>query len=176
MRRTLIEAALLVLLVPLLSLPQPPPAPAPSPPPAPEGGEVQAVIGEVNAFYAAYWKAWDNHDANAIGAALADDFQNLAPGPPAGGVGPQGVVQSDKTHALADIRRFFEAVGNRNAIWTRSLLAAVPSSPTEAMVAVRNDFALADVARETELTLEVVRKGADGRWRLVRKWSEHRAF
>ena len=134
MRRTLIEAALLVLLVPLLSLPQPPPAPAPAPPTAPEGEEVQAVIGEVNAFYAAYWKAWDNHDANAIGAALADDFQNLAPGPPAGGAGPQGVVQSDKTHALAD------------------------------------------VARETELTLEVVRKGADGRWRLVRKWSERRAF
>ncbi len=166
MRRTLIESALLVLLVPLLSVPQPPP---PEPPPGLEGGEVQAAIEEVNAFYAAYWKAWDNRDANAIGAALAADFQSLAPG-------PQGAVQSDKTQALADIRHFFAALGQRETIWTRSLLAVVPSSPSEAVVAVRNDFALADVARETELTLEVVRKGADGRWRLLRKWSERRAF
>ncbi len=161
MRRTLIEASLLVLLVPLLSVPQPPPGP--------EDGEVQATVEEVNAFYAAYWKAWDNRDPNAIGAALAADFQSLAPG-------PRGVVQSDKTQALADIRRFFAALGQRETIWTRSLLAVVPSSSAEAVVAVRNDFALADVARETELTLEVVRKGADGRWRLLRKWSERRAF
>jgi len=142
---------------------EPPPA---EPAPVVEGEDVAAEIHE---FYREYWKAWDNRDVVAIANALSKDFVSLS-------LAPQGVVQVDKPAAVAQMRQFFEAVRGREAIWARSVLSIVPRSPTEAIAAVRNDFSLRDEGTDSELTLEVLRKGPDSRWRLVRKWSERRGF
>lgn len=147
-----------------LALAVPPPAPLRAAPAA--EFDVDAVAAEVRVFYADYWKAWDERDASAIAARLAPDFVGLLY------VAPQGVVQLDKAHAIAGVRQFFDAVRGRETLWSRRLLAVVPRSPTEAIAAVRSDFALREAGGEVELTLEVLRKDSDGRWRLVRKWSE----
>lgn len=147
----------------------PPPPPAPAAPLA-AGFDADAVTGEVRAFYADYWKAWDNRDTQAVANGLAGEFVQYLPGT------PKGVLQADKPAAVANVERFFASVHGQQTLWGRSLLAVVPRSPTEAIAAVRNDFTLVDDGGETEITLEVLRKGADGRWRIVRKWSEKRTY
>ena len=148
--------------------PPPEPAPAVAPPGSPQV-DAEDVEAEVREFYRQYWKAWDDRDVVAIANALSKDFVSLSHA-------PQGVVQVDKPGAVAGLRRFFEAVRDKDTIWGRSLLSVVPRSPTEAFTAVRNDFSLREQGTESELTLEVLRKGPDNRWRLVRKWSERRGF
>ncbi|MGH9805430.1 MAG: DUF4440 domain-containing protein [Candidatus Acidiferrales bacterium] len=143
-------------------------AAAQEPPPAPVV-DAEDVAAEVHEFYREYWKAWDDRDIVAIANALSKDFISLSHA-------PQGVVQVDKPGAVAGLRRFFETVHDKETIWGRSLLSVVPRSPTEAIAAVRNDFSLREQGTESELTLEVLRKGPDNRWRLVRKWSERRGF
>lgn len=142
------------------------PPPATAPPPA---VSVDDVTAEVHEFYREYWKAWDDREVLAIANALSKEFISLSHT-------PQGVVQVDKAGAVAGLRRFFEAVRDQESVWGRSLLSVVPRSPTEAIAAVRNDFSMGGEGRESELTLEVLRKGADNRWRLVRKWSERTGF
>ena len=148
---------------------EPPPAPASPKSPGP-AFETQAVIQEVQAFYADYRQAWDERNTAAIANHLAGDFLAFQYLP------PQGMVQLDKVTSVAGVQRFFDAVGTRETFWSRSVLAVVPRSATEAIVAVRNDFSLREGGGEVELTLEVLRKGSDGRWRLVRKWSEKSPF
>lgn len=171
MRRCLTMLILLMLLLPLLAAEQPPPAtPTGQVPPAtPPARDEDEIAAEIDTFYREYWKAWDDRDALAIANYLAKDFVHLSPA-------PQGVMQVAKPEAVAGIHRFFEDVRGRETVWGRRLLSVVPRSPTEAIVAVRNDFSLPGVVRETELTLEVLRKGPDARWRLVRKWSERIAY
>lgn len=159
-----VTTVLAVLLVALGTAAQEPPPTAPAP-----AVDAEDVAAEVNQFYAEYWRAWDDRDVIAIANALSKDFVSLS-------YAPQGVVQVDKPGAVAGLRRFFDAVRGKDTIWGRSLLSVVPRSATEAVAAVRNDFSLRDEGTESELTLEVLRKGSDNRWRLVRKWSERRGF
>lgn len=159
-------------LLPLLVLAAWPPwAAAQLPPgqlaPAPE---VDAVDAQIQRFYTDYWNAWDKRDADGVAAHLAAEFVALAYSD------PQGVVRADREAAVAGIRHFFEAVGDRETLWGRSLLSIVAGSETEAVAAVRTDFSLKEAGRETELSLEVLRKGPEGRWRLVRRWSERSVF
>lgn len=148
---------------------QEPPPPAPAPPPEP-AYDTQAVIQEVQAFYADYRQAWDDRNSAAIANHLAGDFTAFQY------VSPQGVVQLDKVTSVAGVQRFFDSVRGRETLWSRSVLAVVPRSATEAVAAVRNDFSLREGGGEVELTLEVLRKGRDNRWRIVRKWSEKTPF
>lgn len=170
--RRCVMAVLAGLLLALGAAAQDAPPAEPAPAVAQTGSpqvDAEDVASEVNEFYREYWKAWDDRDVLAIANALSKDFVSLSHT-------PQGVVQVDKPGAVAALRRFFEAVRDREAIWGRSLLSVVPRSPTEAIAAVRNDFSLREQGTESELTLEVLRKGPDNRWRLVRKWSERRGF
>ena len=162
--RRWVTTVLAVLLVALGTAAQEPPPAAPTP-----TVDAEDVATEVHEFYVEYWKAWDDRDVIAIANALSKDFISLS-------FTPQGVVQVDKPGAVAGLRRFFDAVHDKQTIWGRSLLSVVPRSATEAVAAVRNDFSLRDEGTESELTLEVLRKGTDNRWRLVRKWSERRGF
>lgn len=191
MRQWLAILALAMLLAPVVTgqekapPPTAPPATAPSPVPPPETQAPPAstplpataeptpneiVQREVADFYADYWKAWENRDAVAIGDHLAQDFLSFSYVP------NQGVVQIDKAAALASVRQFIDAVRGKQVQWGRSLLSVVPRGQTEAVAAVRNDFLLANQGGDVELTVEVLRKGADGRWRLERKWSERVSF
>ena len=140
-----------------------PAAPAPSPGSA---AASQDLLQEIHAFYAAYWKAWDERELTAVANALAAEFRGLQV------VAPGGVVELDKRAAVAGVDQFFRAVQDREISWGRTLLTVIPRSPTEAVAALRSDFSLADGGGETELSLEVLRKFPDGRWRLVRRWSE----
>lgn len=163
MRRSLMVVLLGLLVAPGTAA-QEPPAAAPAP-----AVSADDVADEVQEFYREYWKAWDNGDVLAIANALSKEFVSLSHT-------PQGIVQVDKPGAVAGLRRFFEAVRDKESVWARNLLSIVPRSSTEAIAAVRNDFSLGDAGTESELTLEVLRKGPDNRWRLVRKWSERRGF
>lgn len=141
-------------------------APA-SPPPA---VSPQEVIDEVNAFYAAYWKAWDERDIKRIEAGLDADFLSYLYVP------PQGLMQANKEASMAGVRQFFDSVRGQQTLWRRTLLTVEPRNAAEVIVAVRNEFSLMSAGGETEITIEVVRRGADGRWRLLRKWSEKRPY
>lgn len=152
--------ALFAALLPLASTQEPPS----------EQFDPDAVAQQVHAFYRDYWKAWEDRDLDGVAAGLAPDFVGLLY------VAPQGVVQLDKEAAVAGVRQFFDAVRGRETLWSRNLLTVVPRSPTEAVVAVRNDFSLFEQGGEVELTIEVLRKGPEGRWSLVRKWSEKSPF
>lgn len=160
--RVLVLAAVFLPLVPAQQRPPSTTAPA--------AFDADAVVQEINDFYTDYWKAWNQRDLEHVAASLDPEFVGFQY------VAPQGVVQLDKEAALASIRQFFEAVRGQETIWSRNLLSVVPRSGDEAVAAVRNDFTLLEAGGEAELTLEVVRKGADGRWRLVRKWTEKRAY
>lgn len=148
----------------------PPPAPPQSPAPPQRGFDADAVVQEVQAFYAEYRRAWDERDTLAIANCLAGDFTAYQY------VEPQGLVRLDKPGAVSGVGQFFEAVRGRETLWSRSVLAVVPRSATEAVVAVRNDFSLREGGGEAELTVEVLRKGRDARWRIVRKWTEKSPF
>ncbi len=50
----------------------------------------------------------------------------------------------------------------------------LPRSPEDVIVVVRSDFLWVDAGGQTEISLEVVQKDAEGRWRIVRKASERR--
>lgn len=146
------------------------PAQQPQPPEPAAEFDADAIVQEINAFYAEYWKAWNDRNSEGVAAGLAPDFVGHLY------VASKGVVQFDKDTEVEAIRRFFEAVRGRDAAWSRSLLAVIPRSSTEAVAAVRNDFSLVEGGGEIDLTLEVLRKGPDGRWALVRKWSEKVPF
>jgi hypothetical protein len=152
----------LLLLLPLAAAQQPPEPAAPA-------FDAGVVAGEVQEFYASYRQAWDDRDPEAVSAHLAADFVTFSH------QDPHGVVKVDRKAAVAGVERFFEAVRRRDVLWRRSVLSIEPRSATEAMAVVRNDFSLAP-AGEVELALEVLRKGKDGRWQLVRRWSEKHNF
>ena len=147
---------------------QPPASQAPAgPPPA---VSAQGIIEEVNAFYAGYWKAWDEHNIKGIEAGLDPDFLSYLYVP------PQGLLQANKEASMAGVRQFFDSVRGQQTLWRRTLLTVEPRNSAEVIVAVRNDFSLMGAGGEIEVTVEVVRRGADGRWRLLRKWSEKRPY
>lgn len=146
----------------------PPPGQAPAG--APPAVSAQQVVDEVNAFYAGYWKAWDDRDIKSIEAGLDADFLSYLY------VAPQGLMQANKDTSMAGVRQFFDSVRGQQTQWRRTLLTVEPRSSAEVIVAVRNEFALMGAGGETEITVEVVRRGADGRWRLLRKWSEKRPY
>ena len=153
--------------VPLQGEGQEPPPPALPPAPAYDN---QAIVQEVQAFYAEYRQAWDERNTAAIANHLSGDFLAFQYLP------TRGLIKSDKVTEVAGIQRFFDTVGSRETLWSRSVLAVVPRSPTEAVAAVRNDFSLGQAGGEVELTLEVLRRGRDARWRLVRRWVEKSPF
>ena len=138
-----------------------------SPPPT---VSAQAVIDEVNTFYAGYWKAWDDRDIKSIEAGLDTDFVSYLY------VAPQGLMQANKEASMAGVRQFFDSVRGQQTLWRRTVLTVEPRSAAEVIVAVRNEFSLMGAGGETEITIEVVRRGADGRWRLWRKWSEKKPY
>jgi hypothetical protein len=159
----------------LAQLPPPAPAPRPAqeppPPPAPPAPTAPAfdadvVVAEIRAFYDEYWKAWDDRNTQSVANGLAGEFVQYMPAP------ARGVLQADKPTAVANVDRFFQAVEGRDTLWVRTLLSVVPRSTTEAVAAVRIDFTLVDSGSQVELSVETLKKGADGRWRLVRKWTE----
>lgn len=163
MLRHLAVALLFAAILPLAPAQQPPP-------PAATGFDAEAVVREVNSFYSGYWKAWNDRDLEGVAAGLAPDFVGLLY------ASPQGVTRFDKQAAVAGVQQFFDTVRGRETLWGRSLLAVIPRSRTEAVAAVRNDFSLREGGGEIELTLEVLHQGADGRWVLVRKFSEKTPF
>lgn len=154
---------ILLLLLPLATAQQ-------TPEPASSAADSEAVMEEVNSFYASYREAWDDRNAQAVSAHLAPDFVSYSY------QAPHGVVKVSRAAAVAGLERFFDGVRQRDVLWRRSVLSIELRSPNEAMAAVRNDFSLAGSGGETELALEVLRKGSDGRWQLVRRWSEKHAF
>ncbi len=134
--------------------------------PAPPAFDAEAVVDEVNSFYAAYWNAWNQ-------ASLAEVDHSLAPEFEAFSYGASGrILRADRKTALDGIGQFFSLLKERQILWGRSLLSVVPQSATQAIAATRSDFSLMDAPAEVELTLDVLRKGEDGRWRLARRWSE----
>lgn len=160
-------------LLPLLILAAwPPLAFAQQPPPAQPTPalETNGVEEQIQRFYAEYWKVWDERNADGVAAHLAPDFVALTY------VDAQGVVRADREAAVAGVRHFFAAVVDRETLWGRSLLSVVVRNETEAIAAVRTDFSLKEAGRETELSLEVLRREPDGGWRLVRRWSEKGVF
>ena len=168
MRRTLAVIAMGLWLLPLVVAQEPPP-----PPPAALTAETEVarVIEEVNAFYREYWKAWDERDVKTIADGLDPEFVSYvyAPG--------RGVMQANREASLEGVRQFMDSVRARQTLWNRSLLTVVPRSATEVTAAVRSDFSVVDTRiGEIEVTVEVLRRGADGRWRLLRKWSERQPF
>lgn len=160
--------ALALALLPLVVAQEPPPPP----PAAPTAeAEVQRVIEEVNAFYREYWKAWDERDVKRIADGLDLEFISYvyAPG--------RGVMQANREASLEGVRQYVDSVRGRQTLWNRSLLTVVPRSATEVTAAVRSDFSVVDTRiGEIEVTVEVLRRGQDGRWRLLRKWSERQPF
>jgi hypothetical protein len=147
---------------------QQPPGPPPALPlPGGQAKEDQRedVRAQISAFYGEYWRAWEAGDLTGVANALAAEFRALQYLP------SQGVVELDKSASVGGVHHFFGAIQKQEVAWNRSLLAIVPRSETEAVAAVRTDFLLPG-GGETELTIEIVRKFPDGRWRLVRKWSE----
>ncbi len=176
MGRHLAVCGLVLVLLPMVAAQEPPPPPPASPPaPAQEAekaeADVQTVLGEVNAFYNEYWQAWNERDIKKIADGLGPEFVSYVyvPG--------RGVMQADREASLEGVRQFVDSVRGRQTLWNRSLLTVVPKSATEAMAAVRSDFSVVDSRiGEIEVTVEVLRKDADGRWRLRRKWSERQPF
>lgn len=174
-RRLTFPVLLAWLLLPGLSLApggaavQEPPA-AQVPTVAPPTVTAQTIIDEVNAFYAGYWKAWDDRDIKSIDAGLDPDFVSYLY------VAPQGLLQANKEAAMAGVRQYFDSVRGQQTLWRRTVLTMEPRSAAEVIVAVRNEFSLMGAGGETEITIEVVRRGADGRWRLLRKWSEKKPY
>ncbi|HXE75605.1 MAG TPA: hypothetical protein VNN18_08225 [Candidatus Xenobia bacterium] len=151
--------------------------PAPQEPPAGLAPTVpapvvtpQSVLDEVNTFYAGYWKAWDDRDIKSIEAGLDPEFLAYLY------AAPQGLMQANKEASMDGVRQFFDSVRGQQTQWRRTLLTVEPRSSTEVIAAVRNEFALLGAGGEIEITVEVVRRGADGRWRLLRKWSEKRLY
>lgn len=167
MRKRLTLFILLAVLAPLALAQQASTPPAQALPKLDAG----AVEAEVRSFYTDYWSAWEQRDARRILDALAPEFVHILY------QAPQGVVQADKAAAEASVRQFIDAIRGRNTLWNRNLLSVMVRSSTDAVAAVRNEFALAGGdGGEVELTLEMLRKGPDGHWRLVRKWSEKGPF
>jgi len=152
------------------SAPAQEPAAAQGPTSPPPAVSAQEVIDEVNTFYAGYWKAWDERDIKSIEAGLDPDFLSYLYVP------PQGLMQANKEASMAGVRQFFDSVRGQQTLWRRTLLTVEPRNSAEVIVAVRNEFSLMGAGGETEITVEVVRRGADGRWRLLRKWSEKRPY
>lgn len=148
---------------------QEPPA-AQVPTVAPPTVSAQTVINEVNAFYVDYWKAWDDRDTKSIEAGLDTDFVSYLY------VAPQGLMQANKEASMAGVRQYFDSVRGQQTLWRRTVLTMEPRSAAEVIVAVRNEFSLMGAGGETEITIEVVRRGAEGRWRLARKWSEKKPY
>ncbi|MFQ5818161.1 MAG: hypothetical protein ACE5H2_09455 [Terriglobia bacterium] len=133
--------------------------------PAPPAFDPAPVEAAVREFYAAYWRAWETHDRNALANLIARDFVSTAylPG--------TGLVHDDYARALAAVGIFFDAVRGQQMAWNRNLLSIMVRSEEEAVAALRTGFVRAGSA-QSELSLEVIRKEADGQWRLVRRWSE----
>jgi ketosteroid isomerase-like protein len=161
--QSLLSLLFLALWLPAVTPQQPSSQPAPP-------FDADTVSEEVQRFYTEYWRAWDQRDADAVAAHLAEDFVALSY------AGAQGVVQADRSTAVAGIREFFAAVRDRETLWGRGLLSVVPRSETEALAAVRYDFSLKEAGGEIQLNLDVLRKEPDGHWRLLRQWSEKRVF
>jgi ketosteroid isomerase-like protein len=138
-------------------------------PPAPVAPATD-VAAEVNDFYAEYWKAWRERDLARVAEGLAAEFTLFiyVPG--------QGLAQVDRSRSVESVRQFFQAVHGQEVRWSHSVLTVIPRSDTEAVATLRNQFAWKDGRGEIELSLEVLRKGADGRWRLLRKWSEKHVY
>lgn len=139
---------------------QQPPAPAP-----PAGFDPTPVEAAVREFYAAYWRAWEIRDRAALTDQLSREYVGMSyvPG--------KGMAQDDYTRALAAINTFFDAIRGQPTAWNRNLLTILVRKEDEAVVAVRTGFVGAGTA-QSEVSLEVVRREADGRWRLLRRWSE----
>ncbi|MGH9777091.1 MAG: hypothetical protein ACRD5I_01645 [Candidatus Acidiferrales bacterium] len=165
MGRHLAVFGLVLTLLPLAVAQEPPPATRPA-----GDADVQKVVDEVNAFYREYWRAWDDRDVKKIAESLDEGFVSY--------LHVSGrVMQANKEASVEGVRQFVDSVRGKQTLWNRSLLTVVPRSATEVTVAVRSDFSVVDTTvGEIEVTLEVLRRGADGRWRLVRKWSERLPF
>jgi len=158
---------LALVLLPLAGAQEPPQPPAARP-----AGEadVHRVVEEVNAFYREYWRAWDERDVKTIAESLDEEFASYL-------YVSGRVMQADKEASVEGVRQYMDSVRGKQTLWNRSLLTVVPRSATEVTAAVRSDFSVVDTpVGEIEVTLEVLRRGADGRWRIVRKWSERQAF
>ncbi len=129
---------------------------------APEPPPVEKAIRD---FYARYWAAWEALDQDALTGLISRDYTatTFVPG--------RGVVQDDYPRALAAVAAFFDTVRGQQMAWSRNLLSIMVRSETEAVVAIRTGFVLGALG-QSELSLEVVRREADGQWRLLRRWSE----
>ncbi|MBI4462136.1 MAG: hypothetical protein HY653_04445 [Acidobacteria bacterium] len=158
MRRLLMSSGLALLTLLSAGAQQPPPPAPPAIDPAP----VEAAVRE---FYAAYARAWETADRAALADLLSREYLGMSyvPG--------KGMAQDDYTRALAAINVFFDAIRGQPTAWNRALLTIMVRKENEAVVAVRTGFVGAGTA-QSELSLEVVRREADGRWRLLRRWSE----
>lgn len=127
-----------------------------------------AALREVNDFYVAYWQAWEEKDLEGVSSRLTENFTLLSHVP------GQGPVQVGKESALASVRQFFAAAEGQQIIWRHAILSMLPRTPGDVIVVVRSDFLWVDAGGQTEVSLEVVQKDAEGRWRIVRKASERR--
>ncbi|MFQ5926682.1 MAG: hypothetical protein ACE5MH_04525 [Terriglobia bacterium] len=133
--------------------------------PAPTAFDPAPVEAAVRAFYADYWRAWEAGDREALAKLISPSYTGTfyVPG--------TGVVHDDYTRALAAVGVFFDAVRGQQMAWSRNLLSIMVRNEQEAVAALRTGF-LGVRSAQSELSLEVIRKEADGQWRLVRRWSE----
>lgn len=156
MRQVILGLGLVVLLIGFAQAQQ-----APAPP------AVELLPGEkaVHDFYRQYWAAWEALDHAALAQLISRDYTGttFVPG--------RGIVHEDYTRALAAVATFFETIRGQQMAWSRNLLSIMVRSETEAVAAIRTGFVLLGLG-QSELSLEVLRREADGQWRLVRRWSE----
>lgn len=133
--------------------------------PTPPAAELSPAEKAIRDFYTQYWAAWEAHDPAALGKLISRDYTATTFVP------SRGVVQDDYPRALAAVAAFFDAVRGQQMAWSRNLLSIMVRSETEAVAAIRTGFVVGGLG-QSELSLEVVRREADGQWRLVRRWSE----
>jgi len=144
---------------------QAPPAQTQPPQQAPPPFDPTPVEAAVREFYVAYWRAWEATDRKTLASLISRDFTGttFVPG--------TGVVADNYERTLAGLEQFFDTVRGQQMAWNRSLLTILVRNADEAIVAVRLGFVGLGTA-QSEVSLEVVRKEADGHWRLLRRWSE----
>ena len=161
--RRFASAVSLVVLALVAAYPQPPRSVPQAPASAPfDPSSVEAAVRE---FYVAYWRAWEATDRKTLASLISRDFTGttFVPG--------TGVIADNYERTLAGLEQFFDTVRGQQMAWNRSLLTILVRNADEAVVAVRLGFVGLGTA-QSEVSLEVVRKEADGHWRLLRRWSE----
>lgn len=124
---------------------------------------------DLTAFHRRYWAAWDGGDLAAMAQCLDDGFTGTFSGP-----GASEPLRVDRAGVLALMEASFDRSRGARGHWRRSGIMWLNRGLNEAMATMRVDGLFPDHPEwnNAELTLEAYRRGADGRWRILRAHSE----